>query len=118
LLARSRDRIMAAPVLILGCVVGEGLRDWPDERRRRYEWTMAAQSMGGALQNMMLTAHGHGLASYWLSAPLFCPDAVREALALPEGYIPQALIAVGHTEAGFAPPPRPPLRLDDMLLER
>jgi F420 biosynthesis protein FbiB-like protein len=118
LLARSRDRIMAAPVLLLCCVVGEGLRAWPDERRQRYEWTMAAQSMGGALQNMMLTAHDLGLASYWLSAPLFCPDAVRAALNLPGDYVSQALVAIGHPAPAYTPRPRPPLAPDDVLIER
>src|SRR3990170_2575612 len=31
--ARSRRGIEEAPVLVLACLTGEGLHDWPDERR-------------------------------------------------------------------------------------
>ncbi len=80
LLDRSRRQIEDAPALALACVVAQGLRAWPDERRRRAELTMASQSMGCALENIMVAAHAEGLASFWISAPLFCQDAVREAL--------------------------------------
>ena len=36
----------------------------------------AAQSIGAALQNLMLAAHATGLASCWMCAPLFCPATV------------------------------------------
>ena len=47
---------------------------------------MAQQSVGAGMQNLMLAAHALGLASYWISAPLFAADAVREALELPAGF--------------------------------
>lgn len=107
LLARSRRRIEEAPALVLGCLVREGLRRWPDQRRQRAEWDMALQSMGCALENIMVAAHAEGLASYWISAPLFCPDAVRESLDLPPEYEAQALIALGYPAPGVSPRPRP-----------
>ena len=107
LLEKSRRQIEGAPALLLGCLVAEGLRAWPDERRRRAEWGMAQQSMGAALENIMVAAHALGLASYWLSAPLYCPDAVREGLGLPAQYEAQALIAIGYPAPGVAPRPRP-----------
>ncbi len=107
LLARSRRQIEEAPALLLACLVAEGLRRWPDERRRRAEWGMALQSMGGALANIMVAAHAEGLASYWISAPLFCPKAVRDALDLPAGYEAQALIALGYPAPDVSPRPRP-----------
>ncbi len=106
LLEKSRRQIESAPALLLCCLVAEGLREWPDERRRRAEWGMAQQSMGGALENVMVAAHALGLASYWISAPLFCPEAVREALGLPQAYEAQALIALGYPASGVAPKPR------------
>jgi F420 biosynthesis protein FbiB-like protein len=106
LLEKSRRRIEEAPALLLACLVGDGLRAWPDERRRRAEWGMAQQSMGAALENVMVAAHALGLASYWISAPLFCPDAVREALDLPGGYEAQALVVVGYPAAGHSPKAR------------
>lgn len=118
LLARSYRRLMEAPVLVLACLVGDGLRAWPDERRRRSEWTMAAQSMGAALQNLMLTAYDRGLASYWISAPLFCQETVRVVLDLPSGFVPQALVALGYPQPNLSLPPRLPLYLKDVLLYR
>ena len=113
-LARSRRRIEEAPALVLGCIVSEGLparpaggRAWPDERRRRAEWSMAVQSMGCALANIMVAAHAEGLASYWMSAPLFCAEAVREALELPAEFEAQALVAIGYAAGGYSPRARP-----------
>ncbi len=68
---------------------------------------MAVQSMGCALENMMVAAQAEGLASYWLSAPLFCPDAVRDALDLPAEYEPQALVAIGYPVTDPRPRPEP-----------
>ena len=118
LLARSRRRIEEAPALVLACLVAEGLREWPDERRQRAEWGMALHSMGCALQNIMVAAHAEGLASYWISAPLFCPQAVSEALDLPTGYEGQALIAIGYPAADATPRLRPEPDLAALVLTR
>lgn len=118
LLERSRRRILRAPALILACLLPSALRQWPDGRRRRIEETMASQSLGAALQNLMLVAHARGLAGYWLSAPLFCPNAVRAALDLPSEYLPQALIALGYPDPKATVRPRPPLNLNTILSER
>jgi F420 biosynthesis protein FbiB-like protein len=106
LLARSRRQLAYAPALVLGCLVSEGLRRWPDERRQRAEWAMAVQSMGCALENIMVAAQNEGLASFWISAPSFCPEAVRDALDLPVGYDSQALVALGYPAPGKSPRPR------------
>ena len=115
LLQRSRRQIEEAPALLLACLAGDGLREWPDERRQRAEWGMATQSMGCALENIMVAAHATGLASYWISAPLFCQDAVREALELPAEFEPQALIVVGYPAPGVEPRPRPEADLDEFV---
>jgi len=106
LLERSRDGIMAAPALILVGFDASAQRAWPDPRRRRSETMMFAQSTGAALQNLMLAAHGRGLGSYWISAPLFCPATVRRALGLPPEFQAQALVALGYPRAGSRPPPQ------------
>ena len=79
---------------------------------------MFVQSLGAAIQNLMLAAHARGLGSCWLSAPLFCPEAVRLALDLPSDFQPQALIAPGYPREGLRPPPRPPLAVRDHIIER
>ena len=118
LLARSQRQIEEAPALVLGCLVAEGLRQWPDERRRRAEWGMALHSMGCALENIMVAARAEGVASYWLSAPLFCSEAVLDALDLPPNYEAQALIALGYPEAGSSPRPRPEPDLAELVQTR
>ena len=109
LLSRSERQIVSAPALVLASIVAEGLRSWPDQRRRRAEYRMAVQSIGCALQNIMVAAQAEGLASYWISAPLFCPDAVREALDLPTEYEAQALISIGYPASDARPRAEPDL---------
>jgi F420 biosynthesis protein FbiB-like protein len=106
LLRKSRRQITTAPALVLACLTHEGLRDWPDDRRARNEWAMAQQSVGAGMQNIMLSAHAVGLASYWISAPLFAPEAVRDTLDLPADFVAQAFVVLGYAAPGAAPKPR------------
>jgi coenzyme F420-0:L-glutamate ligase/coenzyme F420-1:gamma-L-glutamate ligase len=115
-LARSRGQIEEAPTLLVGCIVGEGLRAWPDERRLRAEWTMAGHSFGAALQNVLLAASAGGLGAYWISAPLYAAEAVRTALALPDEWVPQAAIAIGRPNAEYQPFARPSPNVAGSLL--
>jgi F420 biosynthesis protein FbiB-like protein len=122
-LRRSRRQLLEAPTLLVGCIVGEGLRAWPDERRDRAEWTLAAHSFGAALQNLLLAAHVSGLAAYWISAPLYAQDAVRAALELDavepnHPWRPQACIALGRPAEGHRPFDRPAPDLASVLIER
>ncbi|WP_156787623.1 TIGR03668 family PPOX class F420-dependent oxidoreductase [Rubrobacter xylanophilus] len=99
----SRRRLMDAPVLILACLYLGDLDPYPDEGRRRSEETMAVQSLGAAVQNMLLAAYELGLDTGWMCAPLFCPERVVEALGLDPGLIPHALVTLGYAEGD---PPR------------
>ena len=117
-LERSREQIIAAPALVLVGFLAGAQRSWPDRRRRRSEGMMFAQSTGAALQNLMLAAHGRGLGSFWISAPLFCPGAVRRALGLPQEFEAQALVALGYPRAASEPPPRAPVTVADFLIQR
>jgi nitroreductase len=51
-----------------------------------------------AAQNLLLAAHDVGLGTCWLCAPLFCPDVVRDVLALPDDWQPQGVITLGYPE--------------------
>ncbi|MBX7112239.1 MAG: nitroreductase family protein [Dehalococcoidia bacterium] len=117
-LARSRRQLVEAPTLLLGCLVGDGLRAWPDDRRDRAEWTLAAHSFGAALQNLLLAAHDRELAGYWISAPLYAPEAVRAALELDEEWRPQACIALGRRSLSYEPFARPAPDLGAWLIDR
>ena len=91
------------------------MRRWPDERRQRAEREMYLHSVGAAVQNLMLAAHARGVASYQMGSPLFCPEAVRHALDLPDDHDPQALVALGYPEPNTAPPSRPQASSGDAL---
>jgi coenzyme F420-0:L-glutamate ligase/coenzyme F420-1:gamma-L-glutamate ligase len=92
---RRRARLTRAPILILLCMTMADMDDYPDDKRRRAEWTMATQSVALAGQNLLLAAHAEGLGACWLCAPLFCPDVVRDTLRLPQDWEPQAFISLG-----------------------
>jgi coenzyme F420-0:L-glutamate ligase / coenzyme F420-1:gamma-L-glutamate ligase len=98
-LEKSRLRILNAPAIVIPCLYLEDLDYYPDERRQADEKTMAIQSIGAAIQNMLLMAYDLGLDSGWMCAPLFCPEVVCEALDLDPRLIPQALITIGYAAA-------------------
>lgn len=95
-LDKSRERIRTAPALILACLYLDDLDRYPDPSRQRAEETMAVQSLGAAIQNMLLAAYSLGLDTGWMCAPLFAPDTVRAALDLDAALIPHALITAGY----------------------
>lgn len=96
---KSRQRILNAPVIIIPCLYLEDLDHYPDEKRQSDETIMAIQSIGAAIQNMLLMAYDLGLDAGWMCAPLFCPEVVCEALGLDGRLIPQALITMGYAAA-------------------
>jgi coenzyme F420-0:L-glutamate ligase / coenzyme F420-1:gamma-L-glutamate ligase len=98
-LEKSRQRIQDAPAIIIPCLYLEDLDRYPDEQRQADETTMAIQSLGAAVQNMLLMAYDLGLDTGWMCAPLFCPDVVCVALDLDQRLIPHALITVGYAAA-------------------
>ena len=117
-LARSRRQLAEAPLLLLACLRTEGARDWPDGPRRAAERDMYMQSLGAALQNLLLAAHLRGLGGYLKGAPLFCQAAVAEALALPDGWQPAFLVLLGYPAQDAKPPARAEPRVNDFLVSR
>ncbi|HEV8575069.1 MAG TPA: nitroreductase family protein [Dehalococcoidia bacterium] len=118
LLGRSRRQLAKAPVLLVACLDLVDARPWPDAARQRAERDMFVQSLGAALQNLLLAAGESGLAGYMKGAPLFCPDAVRDALDLPPDWEPGFLVLVGYPERQAQTPQRQPVDLEEFLLER
>jgi len=93
---RSHTRLTEAPVVVAVCLTMRDMDHYPDVRRKQAEYTMAVQSVAMAVQNLLLAAHTEGLGACWMCAPLFCPDTVREALALPDDWETQAVITLGY----------------------
>jgi F420 biosynthesis protein FbiB-like protein len=112
LVAASTAKITGAPAVVLGCLTWDGLDRYPDEARRRAEWGMALLSLGAAVENFMLAAADAGYASCWVAAPIFCPEAARDALTLDPEWLPHAMVVVGTPDPGYVGRPRPPLPLD------
>lgn len=112
---KSRQRLLEAPALILPCLYLEDLDTYPDAQRQADEKTMAVQSLGAAIQNMLLMAYNLGLDGGWMCAPLFCPEIVVDALGLDPHLIPQALITIGYAAAD--PKRRGRLPLDELIVQ-
>jgi F420 biosynthesis protein FbiB-like protein len=114
----SVQRLAAAPAALLGCLTWDGLDRYPDETRRRAEHGMALLSLGAAVENLMLAATDRGYASCWVAAPIFCPEAARDALALPTDWLPHALVLVGRPDPAYVGRERPPIPLDELRVHR
>jgi coenzyme F420-0:L-glutamate ligase/coenzyme F420-1:gamma-L-glutamate ligase len=107
--ARSHARISGAPAVVAACLTLADMDRYPDPARAAAEHLMAVQSTAMAVQNLLLAAAAEGLGACWMCAPLFCPDAVRAALALPDDWQPQALVTLGHPASAGKPATRRPL---------
>ncbi len=92
---RSVGRIGGAPLAIL-VLQDESVLPAQAGRGLEGERKMLIQSTAAAVQNILLAAHAEGLGACWVCAPLFCPQAVREALGLPESWVAQALNLIGY----------------------
>ena len=113
-LAGSRRRLLEAPVLIVICLYTADSDRYPDPLRAEAERTMAVQSLGACVENMLLAAYASGIDAGWMCAPLFCPEIVVEALSLDPTLTPHGLIAMGHAAAD--PKRRPRRSLDTLVV--
>jgi coenzyme F420-0:L-glutamate ligase/coenzyme F420-1:gamma-L-glutamate ligase len=108
---KSYERIIHAPAIVVPCLYLADLDRYPDDDRNAAEATMAIQSLGCAVQNMLLMAYTQGLDAGWMCAPLFCPEVVVAALDLDGALTPHALITLGYAAAD-------PVRRERLPLER
>lgn len=111
---KSQERIVGAPAIVIPCLYLEDLDRYPDAVRQTAETTMAIQSLGCAVQNMLLAAYNIGLDSGWMCAPLFCQETVRAALELEETFRPHALICFGY--AAKDPQRRPHRPIEELVV--
>jgi len=113
-LDKSRQRLRDAPILIVPCLYLAELDHYPDPARQEAERIMAIQSLGAAIQNLLLSIHAAGLDAGWMCVPLFCPELVRDELGLAAALLPHALIPVGY--AAKDPARRGRLPLDSLIV--
>ncbi len=99
LLERSRSRIVESPLVIVLCMDASEMDVYPDPKRQQAERMMAIQSTALAGLQLLLAAHAEGLGGVWTCGPLFAPESVRETLALPKSWEPQAMFFIGTPKA-------------------
>ena len=104
--SKSHRLLTSTPVLVVCCADMTRSHDYPDERRRRAEWSLFAHSVGAALQTFMVSLAVEGIASCWISAPVFCGEVVRDFFDLDPKVEPHALALVGYAAPEYQPRPR------------
>lgn len=103
--ALGQSFIEEAPVVIVVCADEErSARGYGVRGRTLY----CIQDTAAAIQNIHLAAYALGLGTCWVGA--FREDEAREALKIPEGIRPVALIPVGYPAETPSPRGRRPLK--------
>jgi coenzyme F420-0:L-glutamate ligase / coenzyme F420-1:gamma-L-glutamate ligase len=107
ILSRSERLLRSTPLLTVCCADMSRSHAYPDDRRKLAEWSLFAHSVGAALQIYMTALAESGVASCWISAPVFCREQVRKTLGLPAEVEPHALVLVGYASPDYRARPRP-----------
>jgi coenzyme F420-0:L-glutamate ligase/coenzyme F420-1:gamma-L-glutamate ligase len=105
----SVERFTCAPALIVACLTMKDMLRYEDESRQKNERDLAVQSLGAAVQNMLLAVHANDLGACWFCAPIFCKETIRRILKVPDDVEPQALITLGYPAEKPHAPSRKPL---------
>lgn len=116
IVGRSDGLLSNTPVLVVCCADMARAHEYSDERRRRAEWSLFAHSVGAALQTFMLSLAADGVASCWISAPVFCGPDIKAAFGLEETVEPHALVLVGYASPEYRPRPRPAANVNDFIV--
>jgi F420 biosynthesis protein FbiB-like protein len=107
---RSIERFTRAPVMVVACVTMMEMPKRADDDGQETERDLAIQSLGAAIQNLLLAAHSKGLGACWFCAPNFCKNVVREVLHFPQSFEPQALVTMGYPDEKPEAPERKPFQ--------
>jgi len=103
---KTKDRFYKAPILILLCLDKKDLEIYPDLERNQNEFVLGVQSISCSATYLLLAFELEKLAACWYCAPLFAKEVVRDALKLPESYIPMAFFTVGYPNKTLNAPAR------------
>lgn len=75
------------------------------------------QSLGAAIQNMLLKAHSMGYGTCWMTSPLFANPAIRDLLNVRPDWQLAAIIPLGRPAEHPGPRPRQPVEEIYTLIE-
>jgi nitroreductase len=103
--AHGQSFVSEAPVVFVVCAVPD--RSAPRYGRRGRE-LYCIQDTAAAVQNLMLTAMANGLGSCWVGA--FDEARAANALSLPKGVRPVAIVPVGYPAESPRQRPRRPVK--------
>jgi nitroreductase len=106
--AGDQDFVAQAPLVLVFCA--HPARSAP-KYGERGERLYALQDATIACTFAMLAATASGLASVWVGA--FDDEAVRQAIGMPEGFVPVAILPIGY--AAEKPAASPRRTLDDLV---
>jgi coenzyme F420-0:L-glutamate ligase/coenzyme F420-1:gamma-L-glutamate ligase len=107
ILTKSHSLLTSTPLLTICFADMKKAHAYSDDRRQRAEWSLFAHSVGAALQTYMTSLATDGIASCWISAPVFCGEELKSFFSLPPEVEPQALVLVGYAAPDYRPRPRP-----------
>jgi nitroreductase len=99
--------VRRAPVVIVVCADLTVYRRKSPWYQEHGPTLLCIQDTAAAIENLLLAACGSGLGACWVGA--FLRDGVRDALNLPEGMRPIAIVPVGRTQSKAKSPPKKPL---------
>ena len=116
IVSKSHRLLTGTPVLVVCCADTSRAHSYPDERRRRAEWSLFAHTVGAALQVFMTSLAADGIASCWISAPVFCGEVVKDFFSLDRVVEPHALVLVGYPDASYRARPRPSPNASDYVI--
>ncbi|MDH5200413.1 MAG: nitroreductase family protein [Candidatus Bathyarchaeota archaeon] len=103
--AHGQSFISEAPVVFVVCAVpGRSASGYGSRGRELY----CLQDTAAAVQNLLLTATANGLGSCWIGA--FDEGRAADALGLPEGVRPVAIVPVGYPAESPRQRPRRPVK--------
>ena len=114
--SKSHRLLTETPVLVVCCADMARAHSYPDERRRRAEWSLFAHTVGAALQIFMTSLAAEAIASCWISAPVFCGEVVRDFFGLEKTIEPHALVLVGYADRAYHARPRPAPQATDYII--
>lgn len=96
----QKEIFESARLIVVGCTDERIVEEYGERGRELY----AVQDVSASVQNLLLTAHAHGLGAVWIGA--FDPERLREVLDLPSNLEPVAMVPIGFPGEDPKPPER------------